>query len=63
MYRELNPARIVETSETLRRRVTERFPDSSLSHIAAELTDVAKSAQKVSDWLSRRSCGCASRSV
>jgi hypothetical protein len=52
-YRELNPERIIETSVLLQRRIQERFPDSSLSRIAQELVNVAKSAQQVSEWLSR----------
>lgn len=53
MYRELNPARIVDTAETLQKRVQERFPDSSLSRIATELCAVARSAEQVSSWLAR----------
>lgn len=53
VYRELNAARIVETAETLHKRVAERFPASSLSRVAAELSDVARSADEVSSWLSR----------
>jgi hypothetical protein len=53
VFRELNPQRIIETSETLRRRIEERFPQSGLSRIALELTEVAKSADEVSHWLSR----------
>ncbi len=53
VYRELNPARIVETAETLHKRVEERFPGSSLGRVAAELCDVAKAATEVSSWLSR----------
>lgn len=51
VYRELNPARIVETAETLQKRVQERFPGSSLSRVAAEMADVAKSAEQVAAWL------------
>jgi hypothetical protein len=53
LYRELSPARIVETSETLQKRIEERFPGSSLGRLAAELTDVARAAQYVSAWLAR----------
>jgi hypothetical protein len=52
-YRELDPARIVETAEVLHRRVDERFPGSSLGRVAAELCEVARSADEVSLWLSR----------
>jgi len=53
VFRELNPQRIIETSETLHRRIEERFPQSGLSRIAVELTEVAKAADEVSHWLSR----------
>jgi hypothetical protein len=53
VYRELSPARIVETSETLQKRIEERFPGSSLGRLARELTDVARAAQHVSAWLAR----------
>lgn len=53
VYRELNPARIVETAKTLHKRIDERFPASSLGRLAVELRDVAESADQVSLWLSR----------
>ena len=53
MYRELNPQRIIETSETLQRRIDERFAGSSLSRVALEVAEVARSADQVSTWLSR----------
>jgi hypothetical protein len=53
VYRELNPDRIVETSEMLQRRIEERFPGSSLGRLAAELRDVARAAQQVAAWLGR----------
>lgn len=53
VYRELSPDRIVETSDTLRRRIEERFPGSSLGRLASELCDVARAAQHVSAWLAQ----------
>ena len=53
MYRELDPERIIETSEQLRKRVEERFPGSSLSRIAVEVTGVVRAADQVSAWLAR----------
>ena len=53
MYRELDPNRIIETSEQLRKRVEERFPGSSLSRIAVEVTGVVRAADQVSAWLAR----------
>lgn len=38
----LNPDRIIETSAQLHRRIAERFPDSGLSKVAAELHVVAQ---------------------
>jgi hypothetical protein len=53
MYAELDPVRIVETSERLQHRIEERFPGSGLSRVAGELSDVARSAASVGDWLAR----------
>lgn len=53
MYRNLDPARIVDTAEALNRRITERFPGSGLSNVSAELLAVAKEAAAVSLWLSK----------
>lgn len=53
MYRELNPQRIVETSDLLQKRINERFAASSLSRVALEVAEVARSAQQVSEWLAR----------
>lgn len=53
MYRELNPERIIETSELLQKRVEERFAGSGLSRIAGEVTSVARAADQVSAWLAR----------
>ncbi len=53
MFRELNPQRIIETSELLHKRIHERFPSSGLSRIALEAIEVAKAADQVSLWLSR----------
>jgi hypothetical protein len=53
VYRELDPNRIIETSEQLQKRVEERFPGSSLSRIAVEVTGVVRAADQVSAWLAR----------
>src|SRR5690348_2011160 len=53
MYRELNPQRIIETSEQLQRRIAERFADSGLSRVSREVSEVARSAEQVSIWLSK----------
>ena len=41
-YRSLDPGQIVATAHTLQRRIGERFPDSGLSRVAAELAQAAE---------------------
>ncbi len=53
MYRQLDPERIVETAERLQRRVHERFPDSGLSAVSAELLAVARAAETRSEGVAR----------
>jgi len=53
MYRNLNPASILETARILDRRIAERFPGSGLSHVSAELLSVTQEAAAVSQWLAR----------
>jgi hypothetical protein len=48
MYRRLEPAHIIETSATLRRRIEERFSASGLSKVAAELEAIASEAAALS---------------
>jgi len=52
-YRQLDSARIAETTDRLWRRISERFPDSGLSQIAAELRKVVAEAQGTAKWLSQ----------
>ncbi len=42
MYRSLNPGKIIETLETLRMRVQERFPESGLYKVCDELLGIAR---------------------
>ena len=50
MYRHLDAAKVVETSERLAARVKERFPDASLSRLTAELVTVAQqSAERATE--------------
>jgi len=51
MYRSLEPQKIVETAETLHRRIAERLPDSGLSRVGAELLTLSRDAAAVSEWL------------
>lgn len=46
MYRRLDSQRIIETSRRLRSRIAERFPESGLSRIAAELETIAQQTAK-----------------
>ncbi len=45
MYRELNVDHIVATLQRLHRRVCERFPESGLSRVAAELLVIARESE------------------
>lgn len=52
-YRKLDPARIIATSQTLSLRVVERFPDSGLSRIAAEMVNLARDTEATAEELER----------
>jgi hypothetical protein len=52
-YQHLDPSKIMETADRLRRRVVERFPASGLSLVAAELCHVATEAKHRSDRIGR----------
>jgi hypothetical protein len=53
MYRTLDPEKINQTAETLRRRVEERFPDSGLLRVADELIAIGDSTCTTYLWLGR----------
>lgn len=53
MYRTLQAEGIIQTAEQLRRRIVERFPDSGLGRVAAELLVVAREAQGRSEDMVR----------
>lgn len=53
MYRELNAKLTTQTIEILRRRISERFPDSGLSRVCQELLVVGQEAQAKSEWIGR----------
>ncbi len=53
MYRSLNAELIVETCRASQQRIAERFVNSGLSRVAAELYSVSQSAAVLSKWLSR----------
>ena len=41
-YRVLDPARIIDTAAVLERRIGERFPESGLRKVAAELVALSR---------------------
>ena len=53
MYRALNSALIIETLETLERRVAERFPRAGLTKVCHELTEVARETDERAQMLAR----------
>ena len=53
MYRQLDSDKIVETLETLERRITERFEGSGLSKVCGELTAIARQTQERSSEIAR----------
>jgi len=53
MYRQLDSARILDTAERLERRIGERFPDSGLRRVAAELVQVVRERQSLLEELDR----------
>lgn len=53
MYRELDPAKTLKTIEKLQVRITERFPESSLSLVCQELKEVASESQQEGEWMRR----------
>lgn len=44
MYRELDPARLLQTIEKLHERIEKRFPNAGLSRLCGELEETAKQA-------------------
>lgn len=56
-YSELDAGRIVETSDALRLRVEERFPDSGLSKLGSELLSITQEAAAISAELGRPNRG------
>jgi hypothetical protein len=51
MYRRLDASRIGDTTAVLRRRIKERFPESSLSAVCADLEEVAAAAEQRCRWI------------
>ena len=53
MYRELDPAKIIETTRSLAARVSERLPKSGLSMVAADVVRAAEDAAALSAKIER----------
>ena len=53
MYRSLDPVKIVETCRASRDNISQRFTESGLSRLAAELVSVSEQAAELSEWLSK----------
>jgi len=52
-YQQLNPDRILETIEQLRRRIDERFPQAGLAGVCGELDLVARDARRTAHDIAR----------
>ncbi len=49
----LIPERITETIRTLRLRILERFPESSLASVCGQLLEIAEQSTRRSQWISK----------
>ncbi len=52
-YEQLDPDKIVETIDTLSRRIRERFPEAGLNNVCGKLLDVARLAKQTSAQFDR----------
>lgn len=52
-YQSLDPAKIIETVDTLTKRIDDRFPASSLSQVSLQLLAISRQAQARSAWIAR----------
>ena len=53
MYRNLNSEKILDTIETLSRRIDERFPASGLGRVCQELITIAGESHRRSAWIGK----------
>ena len=51
MYRSLDAPSIAETIDRLKRRVSERFPESGLARVAGELCSIMSESEKRRQWI------------
>ena len=56
-YRQLNAEKTISTLQVLRNRIQERFGESSLAGVAAELCDIAGESRKRIEWIERPQTG------
>lgn len=56
-YRRLDAELTLQTLHTLKKRITERFGESSLTHVAGELVEVAGESKERIKWISRAHFG------
>ncbi len=56
-YRQLDAEKTISTLQTLKRRIEERFGESSLSGVAGELTELAGESQSKIEWIDRPHLG------
>jgi len=52
-FRRLSASKITETARRLRQRIHERFPESGLERVAADVATVAHDATGATEWISR----------
>jgi len=52
-YRRLDPEQTIATIGVLGNRILERFPDSGLQQVCAELTTIARESRERMVWFSR----------
>lgn len=53
MYRQLDAQKIVDTAKTLQSRIAERFPDSGLSKLGAEVATVGHETVERMQWIQK----------
>jgi hypothetical protein len=53
LFRKLDDSKILETARALVKRIAERFPDSGLRQLAAEVVEVGQDVGSASRWLAR----------
>ena len=53
MYRQLDAQKIVDTAKTLQSRIAERFPDSGLSKLGAEVATVGHETVERMQWIKK----------